>query len=238
MAHEMKGCIRYSETGADGKLTLEGLINYYQDCSFGQSESIGYGIEYLRNAHKAWLVSSWQVCINRMPRLKEDVVVKTWPFAFKGFFGYRNFTMETADGEMLAYANSLWIYVDTETGKPARAPEDEMEAYGLEEEYPMERDNRKLKISDEMESFDPVVVPSFFIDTNNHMNNGKYVMLAQQYVSNAVQVKEIRVEYRKAAVLGDTIYPKVHTSEEEKKTTVVLEAEDGKPYCVVCFSYS
>mgnify|MGYP000762731808 CR=1 FL=1 len=37
---------------------------------------------------------------------------------FKGFLGMRNFTMETEDGEMLACANSIWSYVNMETGHP------------------------------------------------------------------------------------------------------------------------
>ena len=44
MAHQITGKIRYSETGSDGVLTTDGLVNYFQDCSFDQSETIGYGI--------------------------------------------------------------------------------------------------------------------------------------------------------------------------------------------------
>ena len=32
--------VRYSEVGEDKKLTLDGIINYFQDCSTFQSEEL------------------------------------------------------------------------------------------------------------------------------------------------------------------------------------------------------
>lgn len=37
------------------------------------------------------------------------ITVKTWPYNFKGFYGYRNFTIEDAEGKICAYADSQWI---------------------------------------------------------------------------------------------------------------------------------
>ena len=56
-----------------------------------------------------------------------------------------------------------------------------------------------------MEKKGEIVVPQFFIDSNHHMNNEKYVMLAQQLLPNDFEISELRVEYRKEAKLGDTV---------------------------------
>ena len=39
--------VRYSETDKDGRLSLNGIINYMQDCTNFQSEDIGVGIDFL-----------------------------------------------------------------------------------------------------------------------------------------------------------------------------------------------
>ena len=39
--------VRYSETGEDRKLTLNGILNYFQDCCTFHSESAGVGMDYL-----------------------------------------------------------------------------------------------------------------------------------------------------------------------------------------------
>ena len=78
-----------------------------------------------------------------------------------------------------------------------------------------------------------VTVPKYFIDTNNHMNNAKYVMVAEEYLPEDFSVKEIRVEYKKAAVLGDILVPRVTIKENE--AIVVLVDTEGKTYATVLF---
>ena len=67
----------------------------------------------------------------------EEITVSTWPYAFKSFYGYRNFTIEDEKGEVVAYANSVWIFLDTDSGRPKRVSEEMLKAYVFEEQYPM-----------------------------------------------------------------------------------------------------
>ena len=45
MPYQFQSRIRYSEIGEDKRLTLPGLINYFQDCSTFQSETLGNGVD-------------------------------------------------------------------------------------------------------------------------------------------------------------------------------------------------
>ena len=63
--YELNSRVRYSETDIDAKLSLTGVMNYMQDCSTMQSEDAGVGIGYLEQEKKAWLLSSWQIMIER-----------------------------------------------------------------------------------------------------------------------------------------------------------------------------
>ena len=73
----------------------------------------------------------------------------------------------------------------------------------------------------------------FYIDTNHHMNNGKYILVAEEYLPEQVFVGGLRAEYRKAAMLGDMLYPVV--TMEEKQITVTLADEKGASYAIICF---
>ena len=61
--------IRYSETDETGHLKLEALLNYFQDCSTFQSEDIGLGLDYCREHHVVWVMSSWQIVVKRYPSM-------------------------------------------------------------------------------------------------------------------------------------------------------------------------
>lgn len=60
--------VRFSEADHTELLTLPGLVNYFQDCSTFQSEDIGYGVESLKKSGQAWILSAWQIVVNRYPK--------------------------------------------------------------------------------------------------------------------------------------------------------------------------
>ena len=93
--------IRYSEIDRSGELTLESLIDYFQDCSTFQTQDGPASMEYLRDKGIVWVLSSWQIVVNRYPKLCEDVVIGTVPYDMRGAIGYRNFFMDTKDGRDL-----------------------------------------------------------------------------------------------------------------------------------------
>ena len=101
MSYSFKGRVRYSEIGEDGCLTLPGIQNYYQDCCTFQSENIGQGMKALEERQRAWVLSSWQIVVNRYPGLGETIVASTAPYGFKGF-GRELLAPELADEVALA----------------------------------------------------------------------------------------------------------------------------------------
>ena len=70
----------------------------------------------------------------------------------------------------------------------------------------------------------------YHIDTNEHVNNCQYVQMAMEMLPGDINVRQLRVDYKKSAVLGDMIFPKV--SEEQDRTVVELCDEVGKAYAV------
>ena len=65
MYYTIEGRIRYSEIDHHGTVTLPGIINYFQDCSTFQSEDIGEGRAKLAKKKRAWILSYWQVIVDR-----------------------------------------------------------------------------------------------------------------------------------------------------------------------------
>ncbi|MDE7283076.1 MAG: acyl-[acyl-carrier-protein] thioesterase [Lachnospiraceae bacterium] len=228
--------IRYSEVGTDGKLTLNSLLDYFQDCSTFHSEDIGLGVDYLKERNMAWLLSSWQIVVARYPNLCENVIIGTSPYEFKAFMGYRNFLMQTESGERLAYANSIWSLMDMEKMIPAKPPKEMLEGYVLSEKLPMDYAPRKIAIPEGGMQNEAINVGVHNLDTNGHMNNGQHVRMAMQYIPKNFHIAQMRAEYKKQALLGDIIIPVVSVDMKETLYTVVLGAEDGAPYSIVEFT--
>ncbi len=229
--------VRYSEVNSNKRMTLAALLDYLQDCCTFQSEELGVGVDYLARERVAWVLSSWEIEILRYPAMGEEIRVMTWPYDFKGFYGYRNFCVEDAWGETLVRANSVWVFMDMERMRPTRICGQMVDAYRGEiaGALPGSWANRKTVIPLGGEKGEPMRVARFHIDTNHHMNNGRYVQFAEEFLPGRTLVGRLRVEYKNAAVLGDVLYPKV--TEEAGCTTVVLSDQKEKPYAIVQFSH-
>ena len=233
--YDFKSRVRYSEVNSEKEMTLPALIDYLQNCCTFQSEDMNVGVDYLERNHSAWVLSSWEIVVNRYPGLAEYITVSTWPYDFKGFYGFRNFTIRDADGNLCAFANSVWVYMDMENLRPARITKELLDAYipVMDRQITYDWSNRKIKIEGEPVVKDPVVVKRFHIDTNHHMNNGKYILVAEEYLPENFKTKSIRVEYKKAAVLGDLLYPEVFM--QQNGITIVLADAGKEPYAIIQF---
>ncbi len=230
--------IRYSEVDKNAKLTIESLINYFQDCSTFQTQDGPATMAYLKEHHIAWVLASWQIDINRYPKLCEEVTIGTIPYMIKGFLGLRNFFMDTRDGERLAVANSEWALIDLEKGTPARITSEIIDAYPIEEKLAMDYGKRKIAIPKEAEAVmgEDIVVKSHHLDTNNHVNNGQYIRMAIESLPDKdICVAALRAEYKKQALLGDVLHPEIRKVLKNGAMTYTINLKDdnNSPVCIV-----
>lgn len=233
MAYSFEGRIRYSEVGEDGCLTLPGILNYFQDSSTFQSEGTDRAMKALMKRNRIWVLSFWQVVVERTPALGEYVKTSTWPYDFRAFIGSRNFTMDTLEGEHLAWANSLWSFLEFDTGKPAKLTERDIDGFVLEPKLDMDYVSRKIPVPAETEKKAPFVIQKHHLDTNHHVNNVQSVSMAAEYLPEGFRMHEMRAEYKRQVFLGDTLYPEV--AEEDGKVTVILRNQEQEVCTVVQF---
>lgn len=231
--YRMKSRVRYSETDSKERLALRAVTDYFQDVCTFQSEDLGLGVEYLKQENLAWVLSAWQVVIEEYPLMGEEIEIGTFPYAFKGFIGFRNFLMQDKNGRRLAWANSVWTLLDTRSMNPARPTEKMLERYvrkpRLEEEYAP----RKIAVPKDGRTFDPIDIMRWQIDGNQHVNNGRYVEMAAEYVPKEEQIVQMRAEYKRQAKLGEKIVPVLVV--QKQQYIVSLCDTERKPYAVVEF---
>ncbi len=225
--------VRYSELDADRKLSIASIVDYFQDCSTFQSEELGVGIEYLERVGMLWVMSYWQIVIDRYPGLCERITVGTFPYDFKSFLGFRNFFIADEAGKKIVRANSIWTLIDVHTGLPARPTQEMTEAYRLEERLDMTYEPRKIRFDRAGEKHPAFYVGKQHLDSNHHVNNGQYIHMAQDYLPEGFEIGQMRAEYKKSALLNDCIVPEAFT--EEDRAGVSLCDVSGQPYAIVEF---
>lgn len=231
MEYRIKQRVRYSEVGADEKVSMSQIVKYFQDCSIFQSEDIGHGLHFLEKRNRAWLLLGWQILVDRYPCFGEEILVGTWAYDWKKIYGYRNFDIQDLNGNRIAYANSIWVYTDTQIQAPTNLDSDEVEAYGHHPRLSMDYAPRKIRTPKDFIQLEPFLITKMHIDTNHHVNNAQYIAFAEELLPEQFQIHQIRAEYKRSAVLHDTIYPRI--TADTDRYTIQLCDEHGTPYVIV-----
>ena len=110
----------------------------------------------------------------------------------------------------------------------------------MEPKLDMEYNSRKVLIPEGddviMLEKDPIHIQVHHLDSNHHVNNGQYVKLAISAAGDDDNISSLRIDYRKQAVLGDTIYPVVYRKGDN--IVVALYDENKSPYSVSSFCFN
>ena len=227
--------VRYSECDGSLTMTVPAAMNYLQDCSMFHCEHIGHGLAYCDDHGFAWLVAAWQIRFNRLPAYTEDIRMRTWCNEMSNTLAKRSYTIEDLDGTRLVEAESLCVTVSTSTGRAMRIPEGEAGAFvseGVSLGLPPIK--RKLRIQGPHEHAFDLPVTEHLIDSNGHVNNVRYVSVAEEAVRMRdpdFELGRLLVQYKVAAHLGDTL--RVMLCHEETGYAVELGDDAGTSFAVV-----
>ena len=223
MEYTMDIKVRYSECGEDGRVNLHQILNYFQDCATFQSEQIGYGLRHNRDHHLAWFVLAYDINFYRRPQMFEDLTVVTCPYKMKGHYGYRYFYIRNREGEDLVCADSMWILMDTDKLLPVRIPDDMSLAFVPDPGDDKVRIRRKIRTGDDWVQVNDFDVNPIHLDTNRHVNNNFYALWTENLLNDG-EFGRVRIDYRKAAVLGDHII----VSRQDGEGLSIFRYENGE----------
>lgn len=235
MKYSFDARVGYSEISDEGYMKAGSVIDRFQDCSNFQSESLGVGWEYLSGINRVWVLNSWQIIFDKQMKMGDNIKVSTWAYGFDKLFGYRNFMITDEKGEKCVRAASRWVLIDPKTMRPLKISPQDVEMYETEEKLEMDYGKRKIAVPEDLSVKENIKVRRYQIDTNGHMNNAWYVKIAMEYIENKKNVRQLRAEYRKSAVISDIIRVKVHS--ENNNSIVVLCDEKDAIYSIVEFEF-
>ncbi len=199
--------ICYSHLDGMRRVKLTALLDFLQDVATAHSDSLGLTLENMRRDGAFWVLISFDITLHALPQIDDRVTVETWSSGVKTVYGYRNFRMLNADHSVLLEASSVWVYMGWETMRPLRVPPEKAALFApLSAVTPL----RKLSLPQPQQETPALTyhVMRRDIDTNQHVNNVKYLELAMEALPESFWQRtptRLELQFLHAATLGETL---------------------------------
>ena len=214
--YSLKYKVTTSACDSDGRLKLYSALQMMQDCSEMWIDTEPGVKQFFTEQNMAQLLASRQVEVVRVPDFKEELTVTTSVYGMKPMFGFRNTFIYDAEGKPCYRTWSMGAFVDKSNGKLKRVDDATMASMTLEPQLEMNYGDRRIAVPKEGgQALPPIPVMKADIDYNRHVNNANYIRMAMEFLPEGFQVAGLRVEYRVAAKLGDTLLPTLYRLTED-----------------------
>ena len=214
--YSLKYKVTTSACDSDGRLKLYSALQMMQDCSEMWIDTEPGVKQFFTEQNMAQLLASRQVEVVRVPDFKEELTVTTSVYGMKPMFGFRNTFIYDAEGKPCYRTWSMGAFVDKSNGKLKRVDDATMASMTLEPQLEMNYGDRRIAVPKEGgQTLLPIPVMKADIDYNRHVNNANYIRMAMEFLPEGFQVAGLRVEYRVAAKLGDTLLPTLYRLTED-----------------------
>jgi acyl-CoA thioester hydrolase len=249
--HESLFRIRHYECDAYGHVNNANYLRYMQEAAMRASAEVGWDVARYTGIGQHWLVHDTTIEYLAPLRYGDTVRVKTWVLDFQRVRSRRAYELyEAGEGQLCARATTEWVYLNTQSGRPARIPPT-MIADFLPDGAAPAAPRTPFPAQ-------PPPPPGVFtmprkvmwqeVDSANHVNNAVYLAylsdcgfeVAEAYGWSAARmqaagfgilVRKYRVEYVEPAVLGDHLEVATYVYDLRRATAsrvfTIRRATDG-----------
>jgi acyl-CoA thioester hydrolase len=241
VVHYEKFRVRYYECDAYGHLNNINYLRWMQEAAFGASAAVGYDFARYEEIGHWWLVRETDIEYLVPLKYGDEVELKTWVMDWRRFHSRRAYEFtHTRTGQLAARAMTDWVYVNSNTLRPATTPEEMLLAF-LPEGAP-EQDRPRNRFPPP-----PPPPPNVFsirkqvgwrdVDMMWHVNNATYLAYIEDVGTQVCEAhgwpmqrmmeegfgivaRQHRIEYRQPARLGDELEIATWYSDEQRTSAL------------------
>jgi len=176
------------------RLSLVRLIDYLNETAGNHSKSFGYPLKSLFEQGYSWILLNWNIQINELPLLREQIHIETWISQTKRCFAYREFIIKNKYNHVMAKASSQWIFYHINKKKPAKIFSEFSNQEIIKPEKACHQsilDSAILNQPSSRNITNNFIIQKEDIDILEHVHNSKYI----DWILN-VKPEEIKLQYQ------------------------------------------
>jgi acyl-ACP thioesterase len=218
--------INFLQCYPNGFLKYTDLCNILQLTAATHAELGGISFSDMQEFNQAWVLSRMQVEINRLPKWKDKITVKTWINSLENSRSTRCLELYL-DDEKIVGCETFWAVFNTQTRRPENLslPHEHFEKYS---ERATSEPFSKIDFQHDMNTVASRRVQLSDLDIVNHVNSVKYLEwcldLIDYEIIQSQKIVNFEMNYLKELSLND----EVDISEKNTETGLIFGIESNE----------
>ena len=204
--YDLRYKVLSSDVDPQRRLRLSRLFTLLQEAAIAHTEALGFGREKTLDRGWLWVLTLQQVTVNRLPVYDEEVRLESVPGETMHTLYPRHSRVTGADGAELLTASSIWALMDARTRTMAAPAQTGVLIHGMEADWKTGFPRPPKAAASEAPT--DWTLPYSMTDLNGHMNNARYLDLAEDCMPPELRRGQLRcrqAEYAAELRPGETM---------------------------------
>ena len=178
------------DIGKDYLLSNRGFLRVLQEAANLASNEVGHGISDIESTGTTWVLLYWRLNVLKRVEYNSTLCIKTWTNFTSKIYSIRYFEVYCND-ELIAKADSKWVYVDSVKHSIQKIPEDLINLYNPIEDKLFESEyNEKLKLPDNLPEAYSYKIMKRDLDANHHVNNISFLDIGLEALPDNIKIDD------------------------------------------------
>lgn len=232
--------VRHYECDTYGHLNNVNYVRYMQEAALDASADVGWTVERYQAIACQWLIRETNIEYLKPLLWNDEVRITTYVIDFRRVQSRRRYEFHrVSDGELVARADTNWVFLNMETLRPTTIPDDMVKDFapdGLPEVESADKFPEPAPQPDGVFSLQKRVEWRD-IDTMGHVNNAAYMTYCEDISTQvghdlgwsmqrmldegfALVMRRFRILYLEPALLDDVVEVKTWFSDVKRSTAI------------------
>jgi acyl-ACP thioesterase len=228
--------LRYFEMNKFGEASSTTILTLLEETAADHCFSINHSLYDLQKQNIGWVLLSGAMKIDRYPKYKEKITIRTWLSSYSTIKGIRENLIYDEQRNIIGRAKGLWVFFDIERRRPVQIFDDIIEKWTFHDEESINFDiSKKIEAIDSGSHIKEFIVNRFDLDTNQHVNNIRYLQWMMESIPTEVidnfYLHFIDGRFTAEAQYGDTIMAFTNSGISENSFAHTIKIPNNNKIC-------
>lgn len=216
-----------------GEASPTTMLTLLEETAADHCYSIDNSLYDLEKQNIGWVLFSGVLKMDRYPKYKEKITIRTWLSNYSLVKGLRENIIYDEQNNIIGKARGLWVFFDIERRRPSQIFDAIKEKWSFFSEQCMNHNiNKKIKAVESSKHIKDFKVNRFDVDTNQHVNNIRYLQWLMESISEDIidnyYLHSIDGRFINEAQYGDTISSFTENGIDENSFVHSIKNQDNK----------